>query len=172
MGTRSEIEKAWEHAGFRCVVLAHRDIGFRCGYVGVPVVHPLYGVNYGAAGECNGAPSTPEAMFEVHGGLTYSNGSGDYPAKAEGLWWFGFDCGHAEDAPDPAISKGPYKNNICRIFMERLECGEIRTLDYVIAECESLAKQLRVVYYHRSMLSRLIRKAWSWIMSMLPSGGD
>ena len=56
---------------------------------------------------------------DVHGGLTYS-GLGNYPAgeEHEDKWFFGYDCGHYQDDLD--------------------KC----TLEYCIAQCESLAIQL------------------------------
>ena len=50
-----------------------------CGYVGV-TSGELVGVHY---------DRLEMGDYSPHGGLTYSNG--------EGVWWFGFDCAHAED---------------------------------------------------------------------------
>ena len=40
-----KVEKDFEHNGHRCVVI-FTDMGHRCGYVGVPKWHPLYGKGY------------------------------------------------------------------------------------------------------------------------------
>ncbi len=69
--------------------------------------------------------NTPDFIFDVHGSLTFSGGSGKYPIEEKDMWWFGFDCGHAGD-------KSKYS-----LYGE----GEERTVDYVISECESLAEQ-------------------------------
>lgn len=61
---------------------------------------------------------TPEHVFDVHGSLTYSGEAGKYPAEGEG-WWFGFDCAHSGDD---------------------FEFG--RPLEYVVDNCEKLARQL------------------------------
>jgi len=145
------VEKDWTtHAGFRAVVIMG-SMGHRCGYVAVSKDHPLHGVDYtdespavrfpadetvGKRGLipllCCGGKARLDAVFDVHGGLTYSGGSSDYPASSDGLWWFGFDCGHAGDAPEPSMwTRGGTRGN-----------GIHRTLDYCVGECESLAQQL------------------------------
>lgn len=57
----------------------------------------------------------------AHGGLTYAGDSStSYPIPTDKpVWWFGFDCAHAGDN----------------------EPGG-RSLDYCIAQCESIAHQL------------------------------
>ena len=113
-------EKEWiTKAGLKASVIA-TPMGHRCGYVGVPTEHPLYGKHYDA----------PEV--EVHGGLTYAAGE-------DGLWWFGYDCAHWADAKDPELMSDEYKKVFIRWPDMR---GTIRTLDFCVAECESLAKQL------------------------------
>jgi hypothetical protein len=158
------IEKDWTtEAGLRAVVLM-TDLGHRCGYVGIGTDHPLFAVHYSEQhpslklnperstekmspmqlllGACKGVENlnTPEYVFEVHGGITYSAyGDGQYPVESN-LWWFGYDCGHAGDLPAPDSELG-------RIYaksdMER--DGVHRTLEYCVAECESLALQLTKV---------------------------
>lgn len=61
---------------------------------------------------------------DVHGGLTYS-AKGEYPVESD-LWWLGFDCAHAGDFEGGSCLGKP-----------------LRTLEYVVQECESLAKQLQ-----------------------------
>lgn len=134
----------------------------RCGYVGVPDSSPLYGKAYNeqlseiskdaVSGQTLGKRSpiialtagvgaddgdsvrrSPDILFDVHGGLTYSSGksSDKYPV-ASTLWWFGFDCQHAGDAdiePDPRYPS--------------FHDGEVRELPYVESECESLAAQIK-----------------------------
>ena len=125
------------------------DDSHRCGYVEVPMGHPLHGVGYhdscpvlaeayekarnGPIGKRSyltvffHTPGTPSAdiVFNVHGGLTFSSRDRDsrYPIPTDG-WWFGFDCAHLDD-------KTKYS-----------PAGEERSMQYVIGECESLAKQI------------------------------
>ena len=114
-------EKEWTtEAGLKATVIA-TPMGHRCGYVGVPAGHPMYGKHY------------DEVEVDVHGGLTYSE-------LDDGLWTFGYDCAHWDDAKDPALMSDEYK----KVFGEAARWGGsvIRTLEFCVAECESLAKQL------------------------------
>lgn len=152
-------ENAWiTQAGFPAIVIM-TDLGHRCGYVGVPEGHPLYGLSYSSEtialdppsqNETLGKrspmlllklmgkdiwPTSPDAVFDVHGGITYSDGHVTKETKEMGLWWFGFDCAHAGDAPAPG-----YK--YAEIATWRME-GVHRTLEFCEAECESLAQQIK-----------------------------
>ena len=42
---RYVVEQEFEHAGYKCVV-TFNVMGHRCGYVGIPKSHPLYGKEY------------------------------------------------------------------------------------------------------------------------------
>ncbi|CAB3952786.1 hypothetical protein [Achromobacter piechaudii] len=142
-----DVEKDWiTAAGFRAVVIMIKD-SHRCGYVGVSPDHPLFDAEYSkpcaaltrpADDESIGKRSplallcvagdesrmqSPEIVFDVHGGVTYSGNSDTYPVQSE-LWWFGFDCAHAGDQSHGGIT------------------GVMRDLDYCVAECESLAAQI------------------------------
>ena len=113
-------EKEWTtEAGLKATVIA-TPMGYRCGYVGVPEGHPLYGKHY------------DDVDVDVHGGLTYSN-------LEDELWTFGYDCAHWDDARDPELMNDEYK----KVLMNWMEGGgTIRTLEFCVAECEALAKQL------------------------------
>lgn len=153
-----KVEKTWTtQAGYIAVCIAIENM-HRCGYVGLPPEHPLHGIEYsqntpvlkdawekaktGPVGKrgiielfCvhgNDEENThPSLVFDVHGGITYSGGK-DYPIKNKnGLWWFGFDCGHNGDGYFEGSSMASYLN------------GPIRSVEYVMKECESLAKQLK-----------------------------
>jgi len=156
------IEKDWEVEDLRCVVIMG-SMGHRCGYVGVPKGHPLYGADYHKHSEAlksllekvknepfgkrgilaaicwDGEKASPEVIFNVHGGLTYSGG-GDYPVTSE-LYWFGYDCGHYDDAKDLSAMSGELK----AVYTRLSQHGEVRGLEYCVGECESLAKQLKEV---------------------------
>lgn len=118
------VEKEFEHVGYKCVMI-FGDRGYRCGYVGIPKEHPLYGKDYsdhldiekekleGVEIGKRGVMSllsfiindndkvTLDVYFNVHGSLTYSGGgeSSKYPIESD-LWWFGFDCNHYGDKAD------------------------------------------------------------------------
>lgn len=141
-----------EATGLACRIHRCQD-RWLCGYVQVPQDHPLYEVDYSAplpaelhkAHEAlrkapvgkrgiltlvtyNADSPTVDIVFDVHGSLTFAGPhSGDPP----GTFWYGFDCGHAGDG-DPPWYEGSFP---------RYD-GVYRDIDYVKAECASLAKQL------------------------------
>ena len=114
------IEKAWTtQAGYEAEVVAH-PAGHRCGYVTVPAGHPCGGKDYN------------DIDVEVHGGLTYGIGT-----------TFGFDCAHYNDKRDESIMSDEFKKIYGGFLYPIEEVGEVRTLEYCIAECERLAAQLK-----------------------------
>ncbi len=156
------IEKDWTtQAGFRAVVTMS-DMGHRCGYVGVAPGHPLHGVEYGHTCAAIQAPdddapvgkrgvisllcatpermTSPELAFDVHGSLTYSGGNGKYPVESD-LWWFGYDCAHSGDGRSPEYLEAQRERYPDSPIMWH-DDGEFRSLEYCVAECESLARQI------------------------------
>ena len=113
-----------EEAGLQWEVTANR-LGYRCGYVRVPAGHPWHGMDY----------DNVEPYPAVHGGLTFGEPDTDCGKGGEdNAWWLGFDCAHAGDAPDPALP-GYYPRGFDYP-------GEtIKTTEYVIEECQLLARQ-------------------------------
>lgn len=127
------VEKTWiTRAGYDAVCLFIRGT-HRCGYVGIPPKHPLHRVDYCKPTDVLKDGAKPETALKVHGGLTYAAGSKDYPIKcSDNLWWYGFDCAHAGDG--------------MLGIMVRLTLGKpVRSMDYVIDECEKLADQLKEI---------------------------
>ena len=161
-----EVKKDWTtSAGLRAVVIMGR-LGHHCGYVGVPKDNPLHGVGYSQATPalklninrstekmspaqvlCSTVKeldelNSPEYVFEVHGGLTYSGGKDTYPVPSD-LWWFGYDCGHGGDSPSPEYQEQQRQKYPNDVFMWRKDIySTFRDIDYCIAECESLASQI------------------------------
>lgn len=75
-----------------------------CGYVVIPVGHPLYEVHYDDTYNSN-------MDVEVHGGLTYS----DTTILKTGEWLLGFDCNHFMDSPE--VQNAEYtKNEIIKMI--------------------------------------------------------
>jgi len=134
---KPNIEADWvTGAGYRAVVIIH-PAGHRCGYVAVPEGHKYHSHDY------DDVPS-----IDVHGGLTYAGGEkAQYPVEAEGLWWFGYDCAHLGDARDPELMQGEYKEVYDKgLFREmHFEGDTVKTMEYCVNECESLAKQFKEV---------------------------
>ena len=112
-----------EHLGFQWVVV-NNGMGYRCGYVRVPLGHPWHGTDYN------------DLNVEVHGGLSFAKA--DVPCDAPGAdtdWWIGFDCAHAFDAPDPELVL------VLPNQAFRLREAEVRTQAYTENECRSLCQQ-------------------------------
>lgn len=142
--------KEWVDAetGYDCLA-TRGPTGSWCGYVGVKPDHPAYGRSYykseydldevesGLAAKLSPVQRQINDI-SVHGGLTWAS-QGD-EIRTPGLYWFGFDCAHAGDfSPkydDPSRLGEPTGWGTT---------NEYRTLDYVIGECASLAKQLAAI---------------------------
>jgi hypothetical protein len=114
------------HLGYEFEVTSNR-LGYRCGYVRVPAGHPWHGKGY----------DDVEPYPEVHGGLTFADADMDCGKGGEdSAWWFGFDCAHHMDAPDPNLP------GYSKHYMSELHAfGTVKTTEYVAAECRRLAEQ-------------------------------
>lgn len=115
--------------GLPCLIV-RGPFGALCGYVGVPLSHPLHGKSYN------------EVDLTAHGGLNFSascqKGAENaaichIPADGEPdhIWWFGFDCAHSGDLCPSYAGK----------YMRRNE-GIYRALNYVEKQVQLLAKQI------------------------------
>ena len=142
-----KVESDFDYKGYRCVVVFN-DMGFRCGYVGVPEGHPLYGKEYYSGmgisyRELENEPAgkrgivsilraayrenddvSMDIYFDVHGSLTFSDGGkgSSYPIESD-LWWLGFDCGHCGDGKDLDLVEQLWGNDErikTRIKIERM----------------------------------------------------
>lgn len=126
------VEQEFEHAGYKCVVTFNM-MGIRCGYVGIPKNHPLYGKGYSDYLEIKKADVGDrkisgifplliacldedeririDAYFSCHGGITFADGgeNSNYPIESD-LWWFGFDCGHRDDARELKLAYERFPN--------------------------------------------------------------
>lgn len=105
-------------AGLRACI-KQNGIGYLCGYVEVP----------------NNPSADPS--FDVHGGITWNGLLEDEQGNllSDNIW-YGFDCAHAYDAPDPEWVKLNPRRNYFN------EGGTFRDEAYVAAECEKLASQI------------------------------
>ena len=130
-GKNYHIEKEWEHCGLKCVAIAV-PIGHRCGYVGVDNNHPCFSRHSDDTG----------TNFDVHGGITYTGMPYEWE-RHDNIWWIGFDCAHSGDGKDFSIMNDEnrkfYRGTS---YPAMLKFGEIRTLDFVVVECNKLAEQL------------------------------
>ena len=142
---RYVLESDFTYEGLRCVVL-FQMLGHRCGYVGVPKGHELYGKDYDDAYD--------KLEGRVHGGLTYAGGgeNSEYPVDSN-LWWLGFDCAHCGDGKDLELAKEYFKEDkkvVKQIEMTieiesrypTFELESVRSLDYVENECKNLVDKI------------------------------
>jgi hypothetical protein len=122
MRTRGGSAEKWidQATGYECLAWFN-DMGFWCGYVGVPQGHPKFEVDYN------------QVDADVHGGLTFSDFIRENDSGTPGLWYFGFDCAHAGD-----VVKG------IRGFSS-IPGSTFKDLDYVKVEIASLATQLKAL---------------------------
>jgi hypothetical protein len=152
-------KKQWADTatGLPCLIVRGPS-GALCGYVGIAEGHPWHGVSYSHYSDCDGASSSsyeasPEAIINVHGGLTFSDFCADGEpvhgichrpdaGETDHVWWFGFDCAHYLDET-PRINAR----------LRSLGDGDLlagsrdvyRDIAYVQSECADLARQLVAV---------------------------
>lgn len=128
---RTEYKKSYGNSKYLIAVVVN-DLGYRCGYVGVPKGDPLYGMQY------------DDEIFDsvdAHGGLNFSDTRKF--VTPDDIWFFGFDCGHCGDAVDKMTEEGKaHLNREPPSFYNFLLEGHVWTLDEVITESESLSNQL------------------------------
>jgi hypothetical protein len=104
----------WQSHGFKCMSRLS-PTGIPCGYVGLDQEHPDFEKHY------------DNIDVDVHGGLTFA---GYWEDENDGLWYVGFDAGHAQDFDyDPALGY---------TIRPRLN----KSMTYVEEETERLAEQM------------------------------
>lgn len=130
-----------EHAGHEWIV-THNGMGYRCGYVKVNPGHPFHG---------KGNREDGTDLIEVHGGLTFAEADEDCgKGGPDNGWWFGFDCAHDGDEPDPSLpncrSWNPMfdvLNLFDGLFAHSLaDDSGVRSQGYVEGQCRKLCEQL------------------------------
>lgn len=164
-----KVESEFEYKGYKCVT-TFSDMGHRCGYVGIPEGHILYGKHYGdyldiSKSELENEPIGKrgimllmfsawddndnvklELYFDVHGGITYSDKHETYPIESD-LWWLGFDCAHYGDGKDMDLVEkywgdDPHIQKRIEIEREYSLDYPVRSQQYVEDECRSLVDQI------------------------------
>ena len=124
-------KEEFEHAGLKCLILRHHELGHLCGYVAAPKGHPCYGKDY------DHIPYDDLFPVEVHGGLTFSK-EGDGDTWPKGYWWFGFDCAHWGDLVPQIVEL---------LDREPNEFETYRNFQYLRRETEGLAEQLATLEF-------------------------
>lgn len=142
-------EATWvdPHSSYTCAILRVGKLGHLCGYVQLPLDHPLNGgkeyfsldadeiLARGPAIFAEARASQKLTSIQVHGGITYNaKGLPGSSILTEGSrkehYWIGFDCCHSDDllpGLKPAVA-----NNYT-----------YRSWDFVQAEVTELAAQLK-----------------------------
>ena len=127
---KQKLEKQFTYKGYECAIIGQAR-GHRCGYICIPREHPAYELHY------------DDINIDVHGGLTYSESSNNYPIESkEPKFWIGFDCAHFNDGVDLALVEeiGYLKTRELRdVYMPS---GVVRTLEYVQDELIRAVDQL------------------------------
>ena len=132
--------------GLDCLIVRNHH-GSLCGYVGVPPEHPLHGKHY----------DVPNVS--VHGGLTFADACQHghpergichlpAPGRPDGVWWFGFDCGHYMDV-QPGLdnylrARRSPEIAAMQAFIDKHDPSIYRDWGYVVEEVTDLARQLKV----------------------------
>ncbi len=133
------IEKFWiTDEGYPAVV-RFNQFGCRVAYVGVPPTHKLYkkDCRYLDNIKCHGTLDFSSTQFN-NGGLK------NYPAKDpkyDDYWFFGFCADHCWDAQDVEGYKRLHGEEPFK--MTKYEYQIIRTLDFMVNNCNSISKQLK-----------------------------
>jgi len=119
-------------SGVKALILRNPDFGTLCGYIALPLKHPLAGKNY------NDIP------IQVHGGLTYGD-KGDGSLYEKGYYWYGFDCGHSWDfAPKIVELLETMEGTDTKHWYENTT---YRNVEYVKGEIKYIVKQLwRIIF--------------------------
>jgi hypothetical protein len=120
-------------SGLPC--LAKRDMlmGYWCGYVGVDESHPFFKI----------PTQDLDDLLITHGDISYANTcSGNIchvveEGENDNVWWIGFDCFCGEDNNPLTIA----------IFPDERFYGTYKSLEFVKAQCASLAIQLIAIRY-------------------------
>lgn len=136
-------EKEWKNGEFNCKII-FTQLGYRCGYVGVPKGHPMFGRDYNKCIE----------DIDCHGGLTYSGFRDD---NSKEYWYFGFDCAHADDGVDIESLKkygfdiSPFLSMFLPIveLWEPNESSQFKTKEFCEEQCNSIAEQIKQIYFSR-----------------------
>lgn len=115
-------EKTWiTKAGYQATVKIMPQ-GHRCGYVTLPDGHPCNGKDYN------------DLAIQVHGDLTYGDGA-----------TFGFSCAHYGDKPDMDLMSESFKQDYEKFGYFHGDTATIKSLDFCIEQCESMAAQFKVM---------------------------
>jgi hypothetical protein len=111
---------------YEMFIYRHSTMKHLCGYVKLPESHPLFGISQ--------RDSNVYDSINVHGGVSFTgtlDTGNNLHVHHETDFLVGFDCAHADDL-------------IPNLSEELVRGDEVyRDIDYVVAECIKLARQLK-----------------------------
>lgn len=167
------IEKAWNYRGLQCLVVASKEMGHRCGYVGVTKNHFLYRIEYNRKVDelkkvweqvkhnrvemnanwmalilSDGNGVSPDMIFEVHGGLTFT---GTFKEYGDEYWFLGWDCAHSGDARDLDLIEN---EKMIDIYLESGNEGKMWRTKDVALENEKLADQILKIKFPKKFVAK------------------
>lgn len=93
---------------------------------------------------------SPDVYFDVHGGITFSGACQEgghichipEPGEPDNVWWFGFDCAHANDLCPEMVA---FRTKHMPEHLKTFESDVYRDVSYVKGEIASLAQQLKAL---------------------------
>lgn len=117
-------EKRFDYKGFPCVIL-FMDMGWRCGYVGIP--------------EASGID-----IYEIdcHGGITYGPSSYLKLQEDENIEWIGFDTAHYCDGKDIEKVKEYFPDKDLSYLGNMDDGFEPRSLEFCEEQCKQIVEQV------------------------------
>ena len=113
--------------GYNCLAQRARTTGAWCGYVDIPIDHPMK------------QAKILDNNLDVHGGITYSR------AIDENTYRLGFDCSHLGDYLPWACKLNQTLMSDKLKNYDPFKKGNYKTLEYVKGQCEKLALQLKEI---------------------------
>jgi hypothetical protein len=138
------VEGGGHHKGYEYLI-TFNDMGFRCGYVVLPVDHKFYDNNF----------MDDDEELHVHGGITFHEQHHlveDVLGKQCTDKWIGFDAGHGFDIvdlqcvkkyfPDLREARLDHVISMAHLFERHGDDAAIRTFDYMEEQCKYLIDQL------------------------------
>jgi hypothetical protein len=121
----------WVYLGFPCLI-TRQDIGFLCGYVGIPPTHPYYGKDIKDK-ELKEIPTDKginfsEPSYQIDDPRAVCH---QLLTKTDDYWWIGFDCCHSDDAFPRIIRFHNFSSD-----------ATYKNVEYVKTQVEFLAREL------------------------------
>lgn len=126
--------KVFNYNGYLVNIIRQQELGHLCGYIQIPKDHPIY------RKELDEIKAIIPEPIPAHGGLNFSRYNPE-----DGLFWIGFDCGHADDL-SPYLERLLVRGNPERFTITPNR--RYRTMEYV---SENLMDVVDVIDKYRNV---------------------